>query len=397
MTSLSSTAAGRVFDPPQTLVQGLRAGAYAGAGLFVVGLFVDPTRAWGGFLMGFLLLVSLALAGPVFLAFLTMAGARWSAPLCRVPQAMASALPAAFVAGAVLVCGTSSLYEWSHPSVVAADPLLAAKAPWLSSTGFALRTLLVLALWNLLARGLVRRCDEYAERGDDLASARRLRAAAVFVVVVAVTFSIASVDWLQSLEPHWFSTIFPLLSFSALAAAGLAAAVLLVLLAERRGALSGVLRDEHLHDLGKLLFALTLVWAYLWYCQYMLIWYTDIPEETAHYVARQAGPWWMLVRTSLVLAWGVPFAALMARTACRSRKVLARVACVVLVGHVVALFVQVGPPLMGATPSFGPWELGPLAAALCLFFLLALRDLGRGAFVRAHPDDLAESSTYQTP
>jgi len=129
----------------------------------------------------------------------------------------------------------------------------------------------------------------------------------------------------------------------------------------------------------------------------MLIWYTDIPEETTHYALRKEGPWWLLVQAVLVLKWGVPFCALMARQACRSRKVLARVASVVLVGSALDLYVQVGPPLMGPDPVLGLWEVGPVVGAVALFFLITLRALARRSAVPEQHPYLTDSLTYHTP
>ncbi len=364
----------------------------------LTGFFVAPTRVWGGFLIGFSLVTFLALSGPVFLAFLCMAGARWSLPLERVPAAMASALPLAGALGLLLLAGTHNLYEWSHAAAVEHDPVLLEKAVWLDTTGFAVRLVAVFAVWIAAGRRIVRLSRAWADRPDDALAHRRLRWSAGFIALVAVTFTVASVDWLMSLEPHWFSTMFPLLQFSGMCAAGLAAAVLLLLRHERLGTFGLELRDEHLHDLGKLLFSLTLVWAFCWYCQYMLIWYTNIPEETVHYAARKEGAWWLLVQATLVLQWGVPFVALLARTACRRRRILARVSGSVLAGQVLSLYVQVGPPLMGGAPVLGSWEIAPVAGALAAFFLIAdgacLRH--RKAPAPDHPS-LTESLSYHTP
>jgi len=388
----------RHFEPRPRTLAGLRLAAAAGGVVFLAGLFIAPQRVWGGFLMGFVFLTSLALAGPVFVAFLNMAGARWSAALQRVPEAMGTALPVAGAAGLVLLFGTHSLYEWSHESVVEHDPILAGKAAWLNTTGFAVRMVAIFAIWILLSRRLLATSRSFEEGGGGKARAQRSVVwSAVFIATVAITWSVAAMDWLMSLEPHWFSTMFALMHFGSVAVIGVSAGVIVVLMLERQGALAGVLRTEHLHDIGKLMFALTLFWAYCWYCQYMLIWYTDIPEETTHYALRKEGPWWLLVQAVLVLKWGVPFCALMARRACRSRRVLAQVAATVLVGSALDLYVQVGPPLMGPDPVLGLWEIGPVVGAVALFFLITLRALSRGSAVPQNHPYLEDSLTYHTP
>jgi hypothetical protein len=368
------------------------------AGLITLaGLFLEPARVWGGFLMGFTYFTFLALAGPVFLAFLCMSGARWSIGLERIPAAMSAALPVAGGLGLVLLLGTHSLYEWSHPAVVENDIILQDKAIWLNPTAFSLRLVGVFLVWCFFARRLARLSGQFAQQPTEELAIRRIRWSAAFIAVVAITFSIASMDWLMSLEPHWFSTMFPLMQFASVAAAGLAAAILLTLRHERLGTLGREVRDDQLHDLGKILFSMTLFWVFCWYCQYMLIWYTDIPEETVHYAVRQEGPWWLLVQATVIIKWVVPFLALLPRTLCRNRKVLVRVAICVLVGQALDLFVQVGPPLMGPSPLAGIWEIAPIAGALALFFLVADAAVSRAPSVAPDHPYLKDSLTYRTP
>lgn len=388
-------APGRCVASPraQRVLAGL---ALSGAAVFVLGLFVAPTRVWVGWLMGFHWLTTLALAGPVFCALLWIASARWSTALRRVPEAMGAALPAAALMGLVLLVGVHGLYEWSHAAVVAQDALLQHKAGWLNLPFFAVRLVLCFALWIFFQRRLVAASRAQDLDGKPSHAASLVRTSALFVAVFTVTWSVASFDWLMSLQPHWFSAAFSLDQLGSLGAAGLAAAILLVLHLERAGPLRGVLRDDHLHDLGKLLFSITLFWAYIWYCQYMLIWYTDISEETAYYLARQQGPWWLLVQTTMVLKWAVPFLALMSRKACRSRVVLVRVAGVVLLGHALDLYMQVGPPMMGATPLIGVFEIAPLVALLALFFRQTIRAFAAAPAVPRNDPGLAESLSYHT-
>ena len=137
-----------------------------------------------------------------------------------------------------------------------------------------------------------------------------------------MTFTLASVDWVMSLEPLWYSTIFGVYNFAGLFLSGLAAIILVALWLERTGPLQNVLNDEHLHDLGKLLFAFSIFWMYIWFSQYMLIWYTNIPEETSYFVRRVHGLWFALFLANVVLNWLVPFVVLLRRDAKRQRTTL---------------------------------------------------------------------------
>ncbi len=346
----------------------------AAALVFVIGLFASPHRTWSGFLVGFHVLVGLALAGPMGIAFLHLSGARWSRSLEVVPRAMASALPAAAGLGLVLLLGVSSLFEWSHASAVTDDPILQEKSAYLNFTFFAVRLVVIFGAWLWAGRRVVR--ASLSTRGDDASSRRtRLRTAAVFLLLFGPTWSLASIDWLQSLDPHWFSSIYALLTLAGLGVSGLAAAVVLIAALDTDGSVS---KDQY-GDLGALLLSLALFWAYIWYCQYMLVWYTNLPEETPWYVSRLAGSWGMLTKLACVLCGALPFTLLLFRRLRRSRRALVRIAGVILVGRVIDLLVMAGPPLWQDGPVLGLWELAPILGCTGLFFLLALRALQRTA------------------
>ena len=349
--------------------------AALGALVFLMGLFVAPERTWGGYLMGYTWFVQLALAGPLFLAIVHLTGARWGYPLRRIPEAMGATLPIALGLGLLLLAGIHSLYEWSHAQVVAEDPLLQHKSAWLFTTGFAVRLVAYFAIWlwlggKVLRRSLSREADPERRRGD-------VGTSALYMAVFAVTFSLASVDWLLSLDAHWFSTMYALYVLSGLACAGAAACTIALVWLRRSGALRAVVTRDVLDDLGKVLLGLSLLWAYLWYCQYMIVWYSDLPEETGYYILRRSGDWGPLVPASLVIHFAVPFLALMLRAWRRNGVALVRISVVILIGHALDLFVMIAPPLQPDGPAVGLWELGPVVGALALFAWAMLRGLAR--------------------
>lgn len=347
------------------------------AATLIAGLFVAPARVWHGYLLGFHLLTGLALAGPLWLSFAVISGARWTRPLEGVLRAMGAALPVAGAAGLILLVGVPSLFEWAHAPDLAGDPVLAAKSGYLNLPFFAVRLVAYFALWMLTARHLARATTR--EDGSDAERrVRRMRAGALFLLVFTPTYSLASTDWMLSLDPHWFSSIYALVMVSGTALAGLAAAILLGVGADR-GERVGASR---LGDVGALLIGLSILWGYLWYCQYMLVWYTNLPEETFWYEARLAGGWGLLTKSSLALGCVVPFVVLLFRRARRSRRVLTELAAVVILARAVDLYVLAGPATMGDTPVLGAWELAGIVGPVCLFFVVALRALRRAAVTR---------------
>lgn len=382
---------GYELDP--RLARGLAIGAAICGATFLAGLAVDPQHAWVGYLVGFVFATGLALAGAVFLALLDASSSRWAAALRCVPDAMSRAIPVLGAAGLVLLFGVPTLYEWAHESAVHGSEVLEAKAVFLNPVFFAARLVAYFLLWTWAARRL-----RTAPPG-----ASRIGRSAVFMAVFAVTFSLAGVDWLESLSPEWSSTMFGLVCLSGLALSGLAAAVVFAVHLRRSGAWEGVLSEDHLHDVAKVLFGFSMFWSYIWYCQYMLVWYTNMPEETVWYAERREGMWGTLTTISLVLNGLVPFLALLLRRARRSETTLLRVAIVLLVGRAVDLFVIVGPavdvktplaPGEPASPGFVVWEIAPVLGFLALFGLVTLRALARGPAVRASEPGLDYSLHY---
>ena len=380
-----------VYRPKPRTLAVLRNVAIAGGVLFLVGLVTAPVEAWIGFLIAFNYLVGLGLAGGLFVAILHLSGARWATVLRRIPEAMCGSLKGAAALGVVLVLGIGVLYEWSDADVVEHDELLQMKQPWLNTAAFVIRMAIYFLLWLWVSARILRTTNRYGELDEREYRRRNLRSSALFMVVFAVTFSLATFDWIMSVQPHWFSTIFALRSATGLVSAGVAVVTMIAVMLHDSGPLRGVVTREHFHDLGKLLFSLSVLWVYIWYCQYMLIWYGNVPEETHYYIQRSTTLWKTLTLVSLILNWGAPFLILLLRPAKRSPAVLLRVCLVILIGRAFDLYLMIAPPLLGGRPTLGLWEIGPTVGAICLFFLLTLRGLSRRSLIPAGDPTLTES------
>jgi len=243
-----------------------------------------------------------------------------------------------------------------------------------------LRAVVYVVLWILFARALIAVSRRQDSSGSLRLSHLNKRLAAFFLVIYAVTFSLASYDWLMLLDPLWFSTIWGVYHFAGMFQATLAVIIILGILLRNRGPLQNRFTNEHLHDLGKLLLGFSCFWMYIWFSQYMLIWYTNIPEETSYYMPRVQGPWAPLMVLNIVLNWLVPFLILLPRPCKRSESVMMKVAVVVLLGRWVDLYVMIFPSTMGPTPVFGIWEVASVGLLVGAFGWLFLR-----AFAKAPP------------
>jgi hypothetical protein len=350
----------------------------------------DRPRLWTDLLVDGVYVLSLALAGALFLALQYLTRAGWWVVIRRLPEAMMAALPVAGLLVLSVCLDLPALYPWARPAQVAHDPLLAARSRYLAPAPFAARMAAILALWTLFAL-LLRRASLAQDRAPDFVHHRRLvRLSAGFVLVFAVTFSLASFEWLMSLDPHWYSTIFAVYGFAGLLLAGHAAITLAAVLLARRGPLAEALNASHLHDLGKLLFAFSTFWAYIWVSQFLLIWYGNIPEEAEFYAVRLSGGFRFLFFLVLALEWAVPFAVLLPRAAKRSPRVLMGVSASILLGRWLDLYLQVAPPVL-ARPRLGASEVLLAAGYAALFLLAAGRALGRAPLLAPHDPLLAES------
>ncbi len=351
--SAGGTRAGRRFCVFCTLLM-------SGVALALVGGWLSPARLWANLLLMSFLAVGAGLAGLLFLSFHYLTGARWSEPLRPVAEALGATLPITSVAlGAVVLCGLGN-YPWMHADL-AHHPTFWFKAAWLTPAFFAARTVVYLLIWAGLALLLV----QASRRTDATARRAKLGLSALFLVAFAVTFWLASTDWIMSLEPEWYSTIFAVYHFAGVFAAGLA--LIAVLAIARQRTAGGVIGVAQLHDLGKLMFGFSCFWMYIWFSQYMLIWYANISEETVYFVRRTEGLWGPLFVLNLALNWAIPFFALMPRAAKRTASVLLKVALVMLAGRWLDLYLSVLPPVLGASPAFGFAEIGALLAGIGAF------------------------------
>ncbi|MAG56052.1 MAG: hypothetical protein CMJ83_07160 [Planctomycetes bacterium] len=382
------------YSPSRRLLGGLRIASLISVAVFGLGLYFDARDTWSGFLLGFTYVTGLGLAGGVFISVLYLTSSRWGVALRRVPEAMAGTLPWMAVCGVVLLFGIPSLYSWSHAATAEHSPLVAQKAGWLNVPFFCVRMVLYFAVWIWVTRRLIGESRSQDDDGDRVHSSRNLKNAALFMATFAVTFSLASIDWIQSLEPEWFSTIYALLTVAGLIGSGLAVVMVMCVLLRAAGPLRGVLTDDHLDDLGKVAMGFALFWVYIWYCQYMLIWYTNMPEETSHYILRASGAWSVLTPANLILNFLVPFLVLMPKRARRSGAVILRVGLVMLVGHALDLYILIKPPLEADGPGFGLWQLAPMVGIGCLFVTVLLRKLAEAPLVPTRDPFLSKSLHY---
>lgn len=337
--------------------------------LGALGVFIDPAKGYTGILAAGLFGLSIALGAAVFAALNGVAGARWWLPIKQAPKALMETLAVPCLALVVaLTLGYRSIYPAAQMHG-GAHALAHDKALWLSPSVFVPRAFIFIALWLLLAAWLGRRV--MAADSSELAKKALARASAIFLVVLGPTMTIAFFDWGSSIEPLWYSTIYGVYGFAGSLQAGVAAISIVVLLFLPKQAS----KDHIRHDLAKLLFGFSTFWAYIWFCQYLLIWYSNIPEEVSYYLPRSHPDWSLLFWAVPFVSWAIPFFVLLSARVKKHPTTLLQIAVIALLGRFLDNFVMVSPT-KGAPSALS--ALGAGAAVIAIAVLLVARSLQGG-------------------
>ena len=356
---------------------------------FAVALGFNDGRLWPGFLLNSFFFLTIALGAMVFVAIHHVSNAGWSAALKRIPEAMMSYVPVGAAAMMLVFFGRHSIYEWSH-GIASTTDAMRMKGAFLNTPFFFVRMAVALGIWCLFVYLLRRQSRLQDEDGLLEHTARSKKYSAIFLALFAVTFSLASFDWLMTIEPEFYSTIFAFYCFSGLFVSGISAVAVLVILLRRRGFLSGINRD-HLHNLGKMVFGFSTFWAYIWISQYLLIYYANLPEETVFYIRQTSTPGWKaLFLINLLLNWLIPFVLLISRKAKRSEGLLLSACAIILVGHWLDLYLMIFPAL-GASAMIGIVDLALAAGFAAIFLLTFTNALERVSLAPVYDPYLAES------
>ncbi|HEX2164426.1 MAG TPA: hypothetical protein VHM02_10795 [Thermoanaerobaculia bacterium] len=360
----------------------------------------DPQRVWGGYLVAYLYFLTLSLGGLFFVLALHACRAGWGVVVRRLAEHLAATLPVFALLFVPLAFAAPHLFSWFSPEARQADHLLSLKAPYLDPGFFWARAAVYLVAWSLLGWWFRRASLAQDASGEPRATRRMQTVAAPAIVVYALTFTFAAFDWVMSLDPHWYSTIFGVYLFAGAAVGVCAVLSLAAMWLERpaggaRGPLAGLVTIEHYHDLGKLLLAFVVFWAYVAFSQFMLIWYGNIPEETLWFFHRWEHGWKPVSIALAVGHFGLPFFVLLLRVVKRRRPLLAAISVWMLVVHYLDLYWLIVPALSPESPAPRLADLVAFAGVGAVWlaawgWLLA----GRAAVPVADPR-LAESLSFE--
>jgi hypothetical protein len=355
----------------------------------------NPKQFFFSWLVSFLFFLSLALGALFFVLIQYASQGGWGIVLRRIGETTFATVPVMAALFLPLLLGLNDLYSWTIPGAAEHDALLRWKAPYLNVPFFLIRAALYFGIWSFIAVLYYRGSSGQDVTGDPRVSARLRRLAGPAIIVLALTQTFASIDWIMSLTPHWYSTMFGVYFFAGSFVGFIA--LLSVVSAAMRGAglLDTVISAEHLQDIGKFLFAFTAFWAYIAFSQFFLMWYANLPEETFWFKTRIEGSW---LPVSLLLMAGhfvAPFFYLMGRRVKRNGATLAVGGAWVLAMHFVDIYWQVMPTLHpeGLRPS--ALDVAALVAIGGCFVAAASWLMRRQALVPMRDPRLAESLAFE--
>ncbi|MEZ5966570.1 MAG: hypothetical protein R3F56_22225 [Planctomycetota bacterium] len=322
---------GALAGPARLLLAG---GAVLVVASAAIGYFTDWTRFLHGYLVAYMWGLGIVLGGLIFVLLQHLARAGWSVVVRRIAEHVATVVPLMALLFVPIALGLHQLYHhWVDMDAHPEDLVLQGKKAYLNQGFWYLRAGIYFVIWIGVAAYFKRASLAQDQSGDPRITLRLARIAAPATLLFALSITFAAFDWIMSLDPHWFSTIFGVCYFAGGFMAFMATLALLCMYLGRQGYLKEAVTTEHYHDMGKLLFAFMVFWTYVNFSQYMLIWYANLPEETAFYAHRKEGNW-QWVGAALVFGhFLAPFAFLMSRHIKRNRLTLAVAAVFMLVMH----------------------------------------------------------------
>lgn len=347
--------------------------------------------------------IGISVVGTVFMAIQYVAYAGWSVVVKRINEALSAwLLPGGIVMVIVFLLGHHDIFHWTHAGIMDPkspnyDAIIAGKGGFLSTPFYLIRMVSYLFIWWAFSQRLRQLSLQEDLNGGTSYFHTSITTAALFLVLFAVTSSMSAWDWIMSVDVHWFSTMFGWYVFASWWVSGIAATTLIAIFLKQAGYLP-MLNSNHFHDLGKFMFGFSIFWTYVWFSQFMLIWYANLPEESVYFNQRLGGfdgrYTWMFYG-NLLINFAFPFLALMTRDAKRQMIMLKIVCIAILIGHWSDFYLMIMPGTMKGENGF-LIEIGVALVFLGAFLILVTRRLAAASLVPMNHPFIEESVHHTT-
>lgn len=390
----------------------LRNITFALMGLGVVGmaygLMTDAHGFWANFLLGNWYFMGVAMAATLFVFVMSATNAAWSIGFKRIAEAMSGYMPVAFIGFLIILLSMAMhwnhLYHWTHPGIAdqfladgSANPeydeIIAQKVAYLNIPFMAARAIIAFIAWILFIRAYRRNSIAEDLQGGLRYMKRNKTLAVAFLPIYAVTWAMASWDFIMSIDTHWYSTIFWMYHFAAAWVTGISIIAIAAILLKRAGYLQSI-NENHMHDIGKFMFAFSIFWTYIWLSQYLLIFYANIPEEAIYYQERFEN-YKVLFFVNLIINFVAPFLLLMTRGSKRNDSMMLIVAVILIIGKYIDLYQGIMPGAVGAHAQFGITEIGMFLGFIGLFVYVMARNLTKANLVPVKHPYIKEYATHE--
>ncbi len=345
--------------------------------LGIAAYMVEPLRANFNTIIAFMFLTSIGFGSLFIVALEYLAGASWSTPFRRVTEIFALLVFVAWIFAIPGFLNLHGLFHWSHAEVVAKDAILKGKSPYLNSTFFIVRTIAIFALGMLFYKLIVGNSNKQDLSKDQNLTRKNIKLSAIFMPVFAISITLLAIDWMMSLEPHWFSTIYGVYYFAGSFLAALSALAFTAITLNEKGLLAKGLTKDHYYSLGALIFGFTNFWAYIAFSQFLLIWYANLPEETFWFINRWEGSWKFVSIGIIFIRFVVPYITLLTQPSKMNPKRLKFAALWILASHFYDLYWLIMPTYSKLGCVFGWMEISfPILAigVVILVFGLAAKN-----------------------
>ncbi len=338
--------------------------------LVILAYFTDHTRSAFNNIILLMFLTSIGLGSLFLVAIEYLGGAVWSTPFRRIGEILGAILLVVPILAIPIYFNLHDLYHWTHLDVVAKDKILANKAAYLNEAFFTIRIVGYFVIWIAFYFILTKNSLKQDVTKDPSLTKKNIKNSAIFIPFFAITITFAAIDWMMSLEPHWFSTMFGVYYFAGTFVSALAIITFFVVYLSEKGMFGQNVVSDHYYSFGALLFGFVNFWAYIAFSQFMLIWYANLPEETFWFLNRWEGSWVVFSIALIFVHFLIPFFVLVSQPSKTNAAKLKIMSIWLLVAHFMDLYFLVMPTFSPDGVVLGWIELGFFLLAFGLVFLI---------------------------
>ena len=356
-----------------------------------VGYFLNAEQFFFSYLTSFTFFTSIGLASLILLMIHHITRSSWGVVVRRIPEAFASNLWIWSIFMIPILLGMHSLYHWAHTDAVSHDPILAGKAAYLNTTFFVIRQFIYFAIWGFLGYRLHKISVKMDQTNDWGLTELLKKLSAPGILIFALTTAFASFDWLMSLDPHWFSTMFGVYFFAMSFQALFPILILMIFWMHRKGILENTIQKSHIYDLGAWFFGFTVFYAYIAFSQLLLIYYANLPEETLWFYHRLDGSWAYISYSLIICRFAIPFIVLLNRDLKHNNKILISVSVLVVFMHITELYWIAMPTLHPHGIAISWLDFATLIGLGGIFMGLFFQKFKKHNMVPVNDPKLAES------